>query len=68
MAKIFFVMSQLVNFYQNHPKLLILTLILALYGLFGIFQATSEIIIMINQPCDDLGTMSLWCYLTNDTR
>ena len=59
-------MSQLVNFYQNHPKLLILTLILALYGLFGVFQAISEIIIMINRPCDDLGTMSLWCYLINN--
>jgi len=56
--------KELYEFYDKHPKLLVLTIIFALLGINQLFSMMGGIFEFIFIPCyDDVGTMSIKCYI-----
>ncbi len=56
--------TEIYNFYEKHPRILILTMILALFGIAGIFNEIGGIVAFIFRPCyPDTGVISLQCYI-----
>ena len=56
---------ELYNFYEKHPKLLVLTLILALFGINEVFSSIGGIVNFIFLPCDNPhgGMISIQCWI-----
>lgn len=56
---------ELYNFYEKHPKLLVVTMILALFGIGEVINSIGGIINFIYYPCDNPqgGMISIRCFI-----